>query len=206
MIERSTLVSMWPTPLHIRDMSVLPEWQSFNYRLLQEVEAEEKRDTNPLLFGTVEATKTCLNIMQWQSDEISWFKSQIKESLNEISHSVGSDCAEAVGLRAEIEGWAVTYRRAASHRLHTHHGSGWSGVYYLQCGGVSGSAGSLELMDPRPSAISRHSSPGPVFIVPKPGRLVIFPSWLPHAVRSTLADTQHTRVCIAFNIGYKEIE
>ena len=58
------------------------------------------------------------------------------------------------------------------------------------------------MIDPRPGAIARRIGDPVHNVAPFPGLLVGFPSWLPHSVRATLADSTDPRICVAFNVGY----
>jgi uncharacterized protein (TIGR02466 family) len=97
----------------------------------------------------------------------------------------------------------VVYRSGGSLRPHSHHDCNWSGVYYVANppAGDDGDAGYLQLLDPRPSAVARQASPGPVRFAPVPGRLIAFPGWLVHSVRST-ATGSGLRIVIAWNVAY----
>lgn len=193
----------WPTPVRVKDLTSVEGWKDVNDRLRELVMEAEAREEDPLLFGVVGATKTSLDILQWDDPAIAWFRAQIMQGMEEIAASVGANVRTDAHVTPVAEGWAVVYREAASHRLHTHHGSAWSGVYYISTGGVGEGAGYLQLLDPRPAAIARHASEGPKLVEPVPGTMVMFPSWLPHSVKATLVGGGE-RVCIAFNIGYEE--
>ena len=110
--------------------------------------------------------------------------------------------------------WANINRTGHGNEFHSHPGSYWSGVYYVDDGGVSAHpalGGELEFMDPRgpaPAMYAPHLAfalPGGLSagtnqtIVPKAGRLVMFPAWLLHQVRPYLGTEQ--RISIAFNLS-----
>lgn len=113
------------------------------------------------------------------------------------------------------EMWANVTPRGAFNREHCHPGSFWSAVYYVD-DGYGGSAdrdlgGELVLLDPRMPMIRmnapdlRFRRPGqPVdhhenTMRPVSGRLVIFPSWLSHAVRAFKGGG--TRISVAVNLS-----
>ena len=94
--------------------------------------------------------------------------------------------------------WANINRTGHGNEFHSHPGSFWSGVYYVDDGGIAGDpslGGELEFMDPRgplPAMNAPHlgyAMPGGLTggaterIRPKAGRLVMFPSWMIHQVR-----------------------
>ena len=109
--------------------------------------------------------------------------------------------------------WANINRSGHGNEFHSHPGSFWSAVYYVDDGGIDGDAalgGELEFMDPR--------GPGPAMyapqlafgsaglsvganetVRPRAGRLVMFPAWLLHQVRPYKGQAQ--RISIAFNLS-----
>lgn len=102
--------------------------------------------------------------------------------------------------------WANINGKGASNVVHTHPHCFLSGVYYVQGNEASGN---LFLLDPRPAAVMiappmTEFTPWTfqqVRYEPRPGRMLIFPSWLQHGVEPNLCDTD--RVCISFNVGLK---
>jgi hypothetical protein len=107
--------------------------------------------------------------------------------------------------------WANINRSGNANELHWHRGSFWSGVYYVDDGGIDADpslGGELEFIDPRgaiPSMLAPHLSvtlPGAFSakhkLSPKPGRMVMFPSWLMHQVRPYRGQAE--RISIAFNL------
>ncbi len=102
---------------------------------------------------------------------------------------------------AEMHAWAVVYPGEGFQRSHIH-GSGWlSGVYYVTAPKRSGgddvragclALGSLDLPEgERPPWGIRD-------IRPAPGRLVLFPSFVPHATLPT--KSSEPRICVAFDV------
>ena len=109
--------------------------------------------------------------------------------------------------------WANINRSGHGNEFHSHPGSFWSGVYYVDDGGIDADpslGGELEFMDPRgpgPAMYAPHLAFGKLglsvganeTVRPKSGRLVMFPSWVLHQVRPYGGDAQ--RISIAFNLG-----
>lgn len=102
--------------------------------------------------------------------------------------------------------WANVNGKGASNVVHTHPHCFLSGVYYVQGGAASGH---LFFLDPRPAA-PMIAPPVTQFTPwtfqqvryePRPGRLLLFPSWLQHGVEPNGGDAD--RVCVSFNIGLK---
>lgn len=109
--------------------------------------------------------------------------------------------------------WANVNRSGHGNEYHSHPGSYWSGVYYVDDGGIDANpslGGELEFMDPRgvlPAMTAPHlgiAMPGGLSagaterVRPKPGRLVLFPAWLLHQVRPYRGAAE--RISIAFNL------
>jgi uncharacterized protein (TIGR02466 family) len=109
--------------------------------------------------------------------------------------------------------WANVNRNGHGNEFHSHPGAFWSGVYYVDDGGIAEDdslGGELEFMDPRgplPAMFAPHlavAMPGGLGagaterVQPKAGRLVMFPSWLMHQVRPYHGGA--TRISIAFNL------
>ena len=97
---------------------------------------------------------------------------------------------------------------------HHHFPCHWSGVYYVDDGGISADpslGGELEFMDPRgpaPAMYAPHLAfaiPGGLSVganetvQPKAGRLVMFPAWLLHQVRPYRGDAE--RISVALNLS-----
>ncbi len=111
-----------------------------------------------------------------------------------------------------INAWVNVNRGGHSNEMHTHAGSYWSGVYYVDDGGEEGrhTGGELELMDPRgaaplmyapqlKTAIKPCISAGlSEFQQPQTGHIYMFPAWLYHSVRPYLGS--RARISVAFNL------
>src|SRR3984893_16980466 len=109
--------------------------------------------------------------------------------------------------------WANVNRSGHGNEFHSHPGGYWSGVYYVDDGGIADDpslGGELEFMDPRGPMAAIYAPhlavamPGGLKaganepVIPKAGRLVMFPSWLLHQVRPYRGNAE--RISIAFNL------
>lgn len=99
-----------------------------------------------------------------------------------------------------LQTWAVVMERGGHQVAHTHDDGYLSGVYYLRvpesvAGG--GAGGCLELGRPA-DKLAGDGSHDVRLIRPRPGRLVIFPSYCVH--RTVPLDTDETRISIAFDV------
>ena len=120
------------------------------------------------------------------------------EALPPLSHPFASARPEHVRLNA----WAVVYPQDGRQKSHLHP-SGWiSGVAYVaapRAAGKSDYRGPLVLGE-----LDAERYPGPPpwgtrEIEPIPGRIVLFPSFVPHATRPTGLVGQ--RICVAFDVA-----
>ncbi len=98
---------------------------------------------------------------------------------------------------ASFTAWAIILRAAGYQRLH-HHPKPWmTGVYYVAAPPVSGNSGALRLgVLPDWAGVE---PPWPVLeVAPRPGTLILFPSFVPHQTVPTGSDAE--RISIAFDV------
>lgn len=102
------------------------------------------------------------------------------------------------------ECWANVNERGASNLIHNHPHSILSGVYYLT---APDDSGVVFFQDPRDAPamlappVRKYTPPTHqrVEYEPRPGRMLIFPSWLRHGVEPNRSDAP--RVILSFNVG-----
>lgn len=108
--------------------------------------------------------------------------------------------------KMELNAWANLNRHGDYNAVHTHPSCVWSGVFYAQTGDPPSpehpKSGVIEFLDPRAGA-EMVVTPGvpfgqPKFYVPMTGQMIMFPSWLKHAVHPYWGDGD--RISIAFNV------
>jgi uncharacterized protein (TIGR02466 family) len=110
--------------------------------------------------------------------------------------------------------WANVNWQSHGNEFHTHPGCVWSAVYYVDDGGIADDpslGGQLEIQDPRGVAPAMYRPDlvpnvpgGPAFgasemISPAAGNMLMFPSWLSHAVRPYTGDG--VRISVAINLS-----
>lgn len=113
-----------------------------------------------------------------------------------------------------VQAWANVNGPGDGNICHYHPGAVWSGTYYVAdggCGDDPALGGEFEMLDPRgpgPGMYAPHlkfaGEDGAAVgsgetIRPRPGLMVLFPSWLFHQVRPYRG--QGLRISIAFNLG-----
>ncbi len=105
--------------------------------------------------------------------------------------------------------WAIVNGPGCSNVLHNHPNSILSGAYYLQ---APTDCGRIFFLDPRPAAhvilppIARFTpwTFRRVHYDARPGRLLLFPSWLWHGVDPN--ESAEDRICLSFNVGLRWLE
>ena len=133
---------------------------------------------------------------------------------NVANRATTDRAGKPVAIMWQANMWANINRTGHGNEFHSHPGAFWSGVYYVDDGGIAADpslGGELEFMDPRgpaPAMYAPHLAfalPGGLSvgtnqtISPRAGRLVMFPSWVLHQVRPYRGTAQ--RISIAFNLS-----
>ena len=102
--------------------------------------------------------------------------------------------------------WAIVNKKNTFNLRHSHPNSLLSAAYYVKANDQSGE---IKFFDPKDAKTMRHPeisiyndlSTNTVKIKPEEGKLLIFPSYIHHAVEENLSDQD--RVVISFNIDIK---
>ncbi len=110
--------------------------------------------------------------------------------------------------------WANVNGPGDANMCHYHPGAFWSGTYYIDDGGCAEDAslgGEFEMLDPRGAGPGMYaptlkfagedgqSVGGAETIRPRPGLMILFPSWLLHQVRPYRGTG--LRISLAFNLS-----
>ena len=111
-------------------------------------------------------------------------------------------------FRWTLHAWANVNGPGDFNRLHTHAGSTWSGAYYVDTGYVDTGAAPdadagtpLHFFDPcqgRANTFLQPVVPARYSVRPRPGMMVLFPSYMPHMVFPHRGE--RLRISIAFNL------
>ncbi|WP_334079200.1 TIGR02466 family protein [Microbulbifer sp. M83] len=193
--------SAFATPILIKDWE---SSQSINSRLMQII--LEKESTSPKVqrsnIGSWDSGK---DLLEWPYEEVKVFKQRIISSVQEITKSVTKGRCEPRPNDMLAHAWANVSRAESYRKIHNHESCTWSGVYYVKSDLVkerSKGSGNIEFLDPRMLCISTDL-PGCNFgglskVVPREGRMVLFPNWLYHYVNPV--EDNSLRICIAFNV------
>jgi uncharacterized protein (TIGR02466 family) len=126
----------------------------------------------------------------------------MRELGNEATRRVFAEYrAPMVPVDWKVSAWANVNCAGDFNNLHVHPGSTWSGTYYVDTGDPTNGAAPLHLCDPsqaRTVTFLPAVVQGSVYIHPKPGLMVLFPSYVPHMVLPH--EGTGTRISIAFNL------
>jgi len=181
----------------------LPEHERLNAGLLEVIGRLRARTSG----------RTRSNQLGWQSPNLDYGEPAVGELCSRVLERC-RDYAEAAGWPPRpgtrllmLECWANVNPRHAYNQQHQHPNSLLSGVYYVRV--PAGDCGDLMLFDPRPQAWVLQplwgprgpASPQVHRLAPEEGRLLVFPSWLDHAVAQNTADAE--RVSISFNVDLR---
>lgn len=189
----------FPTPVWFLDH---PEAAALNAALLPLIHAERAADptglggkSSPLGWHSrddLHARPAFAPLMEFVAGAIA-----------EAVRFLGWDAARAVPAVGNC--WAIVNGRLAANVVHTHPNAQLSGVYYVA---APEGCGRLFFADPRPAAVFAAPPVAPgrqnpwtfqqVTYAARPGRLILFPGWLPHGVEPNLGDGD--RVCMSFNV------
>ena len=154
------------------------------------------------------------NVLGWHSKDdmhirnhFNFFTDEINNIQSEIH--LTEEYANNTELRVENM-WANINHKYSYNRFHTHPGSLWSGVYYVQsppnCGSILFKLVDRDLYGTptyEKDNIDRQTHQWQT-IEHKPieGRVILFPSWLGHEVQQNLTDVEGengNRISISFN-------
>ncbi len=139
----------------------------------------------------------------------------LTDRIHRMGEGVSSNLGYHKGYKLEVTTmWSVINPPGSSNRAHVHPGAVWSGVYYVQ---APESAGKIEFIEPRTEHLMNQPQYMPnkqrpkecwtkVKIEPRPGKILMFPSWLYHSVEPNLTEATgpaSERIIISFNINQR---
>ena len=181
-----------------------PEAARVNPRLARLILARRSRDPG-LRVSNVGGWHSRPDLLSWPGPEIALVKRWIQEAMAALLDLAGPGAPRAGEATLSTEAWANVHRRGGYARSHVHPFNHWSGVYYVRVGRPDGrhpESGAISFADPRPGAAALPA-PGFPFgdehvIRPRPGLLLVFPSWLAHSVAPVRGAGE--RISVAFNV------
>ena len=133
------------------------------------------------------------------------FISSISKNINTALNDMGWDLTSQFIKITNM--WSIINEEGAFNQKHHHSNSDLSAAYYVA---AHENCGDIVFYDPRPAPV--HNHPISKFpnklnatvnsIKPKPGMLVLFPSYLEHSVNPNLS--KEKRVVISFNLSLEK--
>lgn len=199
--DKEGFLDLWPTTLLQR---FLPGHEQANPALatvIEELETANRELTTDYLSG---------NLLAHEHPALQW--------LRECINKTAVDYLQRQGLEYPVDwtmhGWANINRFGDYHDLHNHPHSYLSGTYYVEVPSGAAEAGTrndlspgaISFFDPRPqanmTAIRGDAQISPQYsIKPRPGMILMWPSFLHHLVHPNLA--RQKRISISFNLVLK---
>jgi uncharacterized protein (TIGR02466 family) len=188
----------------------VPNAEELNSKLLDAVYAEKERDQKGIERSNISS------LGGWHSHndlhkapEFAELTKLIDAASVKISADQGYN--EKYTIKATTM-WAIINPPGSANRAHVHPGCIWSGVYYIQ---APRGAGNIEFIEPRTAHLMNQPRYKPntkrakenwtkVRFEPVPGRMIIFPAWLYHAVDNNTSQEvgqKAHRVIISFNLN-----
>jgi tetratricopeptide (TPR) repeat protein len=192
-LDRFVEISELPAPGGFRDAA------AFRAGLAEEIVR------NPTLMPDLKTTRDGLQtrrLRQPGAVHVDALLEQIKAAIDDYETRLSDDCRAFASTRpkaAWLAPWAVVYGAAGRQKAHRHP-KGWlSGVFYVTAPRRdSGHCGPLVLGMLGPEFAVGEPPWGTRKIEPVPGRLVMFPSYVPHGTEQT--DIEEARISVAFDV------
>jgi len=185
------------TPIWISEIN---NCENINKELLSFIYKEKEKHPD----GTKKS-----NVKGWHSKEFDLKAEGLKNFIDEISKSIGGAIND-MGWDLETQlvkitsMWAIINKKDAFNEKHHHGNSALSAAYYVK---AEKNAGNIVFFDPRQANVFHHPTSKEVnsinaqvqSVTPKPGTLVLFPSYLEHKVNPNLSNSE--RIVISFNVS-----
>ena len=206
---------LWPTPIGLHryaDAANLNPLLANAFGEGRAAQLQQRGEEPGPFFASDDDLLHRVKLPEWQ-DFVGFIVSSLGETAKEANREAWA--GQVSDLRVGIEGmWFQCSNEGAFHDVHTHGNCSWSGVYIVQIDAperrvthpVYGSAnGVTRLYGPPLTTLggafidvgNAYLLPPHHDIVPVPGQLLLFPSWLLH--QAMPYDGEQERVIISFN-------
>ncbi len=199
--------NLFPTPVAV---GLLAEAPQINAALRTTILQREKAQTSTQ-HSNLGGWQSTWDMLEWGGTAIH----QVVEAAKQMATKLTADRqGKPIPIDWKVNCWANVNRSSHGNEFHSHPGAYWSGTYYVDDGGIAGNpdlGGEFEVQDPRGVApvmyapLLTFATPGGLtlgsseLVSPRAGMMVLFPSWLIHAVRPYHGAA--TRISIAFNLS-----
>jgi Tfp pilus assembly protein PilF len=193
--------------VRVFDLEAPPGWSSmdeFNRALAATLNDRHRFSKHPLDQTLRNGTQTSRSLLTEPDPAVRAILKAFDEPIAEYRRSLGTAADHPlsrwnVGAAQFTGAWSVRLARNGYHVNHFHPDGMLSSAYYVELPeetrDVQAKSGWLKLGEPR------YPVPGLVperFVQPKPGRLVLFPSYMWHGTNPIYGD--QARLCIAFDV------
>ncbi|MEM6546134.1 MAG: TIGR02466 family protein [Pseudomonadota bacterium] len=200
------LRNIFPTPIAVM---AVPGADAINKALEARILAREQ-DQQSLQHSNRGGWQSTHDLDQWGGPEAVQVLTIAQQLASQLT---GERSGKPATIKWRLNAWANINRHGQANEFHTHPGAFWSATYYVSDGGAGQSpdiGGEFEMQDPRgvgPAMLAPQlcfrtqggqSMGASEMLVPRAGALVMFPSWLSHAVRPYHGDG--VRISIALNL------
>ncbi|WP_340587859.1 2OG-Fe(II) oxygenase family protein [Erythrobacter alti] len=180
--------------------------------LRDSIDAERSRDPQGLSISNLGGWHSDTRMLDWGGEAAKALVYKAMGMADEQTVDARSPEDSRFGWIPEM--WANVSGKGNANQYHTHPGSFWSAVAYVDDGYEGDDdpslGGELQLLDPRAPMVQMTApdlrlkgsdgapQPAEISIRPRTGMIVMFPSWLQHAVRPFLGEG--TRISVAINL------
>ena len=188
----------------------LPNGQAINTRLRETILT--RSETHPsAAHSNLGGWQSSWDLPEWGGEETTLLLSFVRQLADKFT---ANRSGQPAPQDWRMNAWANVNRSGHGNEFHTHPGCMWSAVYYVDDGGAVADpslGGEFEIQDPRGVAPAMYrpdlipAVPGGISmgasetIQPVAGTVMMFPSWVSHAVRPYTGEG--TRISIAINLS-----
>ena len=167
---------------------------------------ENENEDNFTYRSISKTTPDNLHLREEFSDFLKFIEDKTKKFAEDVLGVKMSDLAMS-GM------WSNVHKPGSKHHNHQHPNSFISGVFYPFCPDCE-DIGNIIFIDPRQAKNMVHAdffkssciSNRNIWVTPKSGLLLIFPSWLEHGTDPFIGNTEDRRVAISFNYQLKKCD
>ena len=199
---------IFPTSLLVRHIPDMEATNAALAKLIREIETADRNSASGTSTkGGFQTADTLLSTHPRANDPaLVTLKGHIASAVQSYAKLlIDQECARPpTRLQVESWGWGVILRTGNWQGHHVHPDAHISGVYYIAAPPAAlaegEDAGKISFYDPRPRAnmAQLHAQVTRYWEAPRPGDMLVFPSWLEHSVAPFAG--QGERICIAFNV------
>lgn len=214
--------ALWPTPLGIHRHPAAADLNALLVRVFGAMrEVQRARDHAPAsaFFASDDDLASRIRLAEWQG-----FMRFVIESLRDTAKAANEGFwpSNSLDLQVRFDGmWFQMSNGGAFHDVHTHGNCSWSGVYVVQVDDaaarrahpVHGATNGVtrfygpsfaQLAGAHVDSGNAYLQPPHIDVLPEPGQLVVFPSWLAH--RAMPYDGDLERIVVSFNASVHDAQ